>query len=164
MENATDAPGSIAKPAPAQHGILQFIKFCIVGGSSTIIDVGTSTILFKHFGWPWFLAKMLSFCLGVTNGFFWNQRWTFQAKGHRPSHDQYIRFFAVNIVGLMLNLMIMGTVFRLRVGTWNPDKRHIDTWYLATAIATCIVVFWNYNMNKRWTFKHPDEPLGPLTA
>ena len=67
--------------------VRQFVKFCIVGASSTLVDKGTLYALLK---WaeanaphvPWWACATLSFCLAVTNGFFWNRRWTFQAGAH----------------------------------------------------------------------------------
>src|SRR5437899_155709 len=70
-------------------GIRQFVKFCIIGATSFTIDIGISYVLTFHFLLWWVLAKTISFSLAVTNGFFWNQRWTFKAVGHRSHHEQY---------------------------------------------------------------------------
>jgi putative flippase GtrA len=144
-----------------KRGVRQFIKFCIVGASSFAIDAGISTLLAVHLGIWWVAARTFSFILAVTNGFFWNQRWTFRAVGHRRQHEQYTMFFMVNIVGLVLNLTIMKLVFRLMTGGWHRPILTTPhgklTWYAALLSATVIVVFWNFFANKLWTFKNPDK-------
>jgi putative flippase GtrA len=145
-------PGLIHKPA-----IRQFVKFCIIGATSFAIDVSISYFLTFHFLMWWVLAKTISFSLAVTNGFFWNQRWTFRAVGHRKHHEQYAMFFGVNIVGWLLNLTIMKSVFFVSTGTWKGQHPTKPVWIAATLLATAIVVFWNFFANKHWTFKPPEE-------
>lgn len=134
-------------------GVRQFIKFIIIGLSSTIIDVSISNYLTFYCNWNWIIAATLSFAVSVTNGYFWNSRWTFKhAAGNSP--DQYIKFVAVNIVGLALNLCIMKCVFFMFTGKFihqgTPEKMH---WYIAKAVAIVLVSLWNFFINKKWTFK-----------
>jgi putative flippase GtrA len=138
-------------------GMQQFLKFCVVGATSFTIDVGISYILTFHFHMWWVLAKTVSFTLAVTNGFFWNQRWTFDAVGKRKHHEQYAMFFGVNIVGYILNLAIMKAVFFASTGQWRGQHPTKPVWFAATLTATVIVVFWNFFANKHWTFKHPED-------
>lgn len=137
-------------------GLRQFIKFCIVGASSFAIDFGVSWFLTFHLYLWWVLAKTISFSMAVTNGFFWNQRWTFQAVGHRKGHEQYAMFFGVNVVGWALNLAIMKAVFFIGTGTWKGQHPTKPLFVAATLTAMVIVVFWNFFANKHWTFRRPD--------
>src|SRR5260221_4235360 len=77
-------------------GVRQFVKFCIVGASSFLIDAGISFVLHFYMGVPLIIAKTISFMLAVTNGFFWNSRWTFETTDARKHHDRYAMFFPVN--------------------------------------------------------------------
>jgi putative flippase GtrA len=148
----TGAPALLQKP-----GLRQFVKFCIIGASSFSIDFLVSYFLTFHLMMWWVLAKTISFSLAVTNGFFWNQRWTFRAVGRRKHHEQYAMFFGVNIVGWLLNVTIMKTVFWISTGTFRGQHPTKPVWFAATLAATVIVVFWNFFANKHWTFKHPEE-------
>lgn len=134
----------------------QFIKFCIVGATSFTIDLGISWLLHYRFGLPVFLAKTISFSLAVTNGFIWNQRWTFRAVGHRKHHEQYAMFVSVNLVGYVLNVGIVMSVIRLSTGTWSPPEAPKPVFIMATLIATAVVVFWNFFANRHWTFRPPE--------
>jgi putative flippase GtrA len=138
-----------------RDGVRQFMKFCIVGASSFIIDVGVSYLLtFEIFHLWWVIARTISFSLAVTNGFFWNQRWTFRAVGRRKNHEQYMMFFGVNIIGWLLNLSMMKGVFFLTTHRWEGQHPARPVWFCAILFATVVVTFWNYFANKHWTFQH----------
>jgi putative flippase GtrA len=143
-------------PLHERPDIRQFVKFCVVGATSFTIDVGISYLLTFGTQMWWVLAKTISFSLAVTNGFIWNRIWTFQAVGQRRKREQYAMFFGVNIVGYVLNLAIMKSVFWLNTGTWRGQHPTKPVWAAATLLATAIVVFWNFYANKHWTFKAPE--------
>lgn len=134
-------------------GVQQFIKFCLVGASSTLVDVGIYSALTHGFSLWWVMAKVISFTLGVTNGFIWNSRWTFNHFENADPRKRYIKFVAVNIVGLLLSLTIMKTIFVLHYGSWQHDNPKGLIAIFAMLTATPIVVFWNFFANKHWTFK-----------
>lgn len=134
-------------------GVRQFIKFCLVGASSTIVDLGVFYLLNTVFGLWWLLADIVSFSLGVTNGFIWNSRWTFGQIENSSPRTRYIKFVAVNLVGLLLSVTIMKTVFAFYYGGWHHDDPKGWIAIAAKLTATPIVVFWNFFANKHWTFK-----------
>ena len=136
-------------------GMRQFVKFIIIGFSSAVIDVGVNKVLMHRFDTPWLIAGIIGFALGVTNGFFWNSRWTFRGLGSGRQHELYAKFVAVNIVGLILNLCIMKVAFITMTGQIFPSTNPTSTqWNIAKAIAIVIVAVWNFSANKLWTFRH----------
>ena len=44
------------------------------------------------------VAAILAFCVAVTNNFWWNRHWTFDAK-HGHAGFQAARFFTVSVLG-----------------------------------------------------------------
>lgn len=134
-------------------GLRQFVKFCLVGASSTVVDTSIFIFLSKGLGWWWTVAKITSFAFGVTNGFFWNQKWTFNHLEKTNTRRRYAMFAAVNIIGLALALCIMKTVFVIHYGTLHHPNPSTQAALIAQFIAIPIVVFWNFFANKRWTFK-----------
>lgn len=142
------------EPLHKRPAVRQFAKFCIVGASSFAIDYGISFFLHFLFSVNLQVAKTISFALAVTNGFFWNNRWTFQNTGSRAAHEKYARFVAVNVVGWILNLAIVTAVVWSETGTWVNQQPSKPVFLLATLVATFFVVFWNFFANKHWTFKH----------
>lgn len=135
----------------------QLIKFCLVGLSSTIIDKGIQRALLLSFPlWPWWVSQTISFCFGVTNGFFWNRRWTFRARDLGSSRKQYPKFVASNLVGLMLNLgftkLFLVALTGKVVHATNPPA---NTILIASLLAIPIVVIWNFSASRFWTFRSP---------
>lgn len=138
----------------------QLIKYCLVGASSTVIDLGVYWILSQFLpDVPWYVLKTVSFCFGVTNGFFWNRHWTFRARDHGSSRQQYPKFFAANAIGWGLNLALTKVFLifftgKLVFGT-NPPARTV---ILASLCAIPIVVIWNFTASRLWTFRTPKTP------
>lgn len=132
-----------------RKGVRQFIKFCIVGASSTFIDFAVANIAYYllHVR-PAGLASVMGFCVAVVNGYFWNSRWTFRDRVRGAVHEEFFRFVAVNIVGATLNYTIVSLVLLLD----NQDPHPKWVFNGAKLLATGIVVFWNFFANKHWTF------------
>lgn len=143
---------TIVLNASRKAGLRQFVKFCIIGATSAAIDWSIFTVLFLH-NWNPNVAQLISFSIAVSNGFLWNSLWTFRGLGAGPRHEQFVKFLAVNLVGLALTLAINNGVFFLFVGhvlrQGEPDKLHS---YLSKAVALVLVAFWNFIANKKWTF------------
>lgn len=172
-----DLPISPRRGPLANRGVRQFVKFVVVGGSSTIIDWGL-TALFM--GWAIFGGRSLGVTVGnalqdakvwpftfadtpfgaglpvmtaiaagfaILNSYYWNRRWTFRAVGHERQVKQISKFFTIALIGLGLNTVITTVVFKLA----NTDEG------IAAAIgkvtATAIVLFWNFFGQKYFTFR-----------
>lgn len=139
----------------AQHQVVrQFVKFCIIGLSSFIIDITIASFLVYGMHLNPTLAKTLSFLVAASNGFFWNSRWTFRGMGTGKQHEMYVKFIMVNCVGWVLNIVLFKGVlwcFTGRfIGQGTPDKVHFVT---AAVAAAGVVAFWNFIANRKWTFK-----------
>lgn len=155
----------------ARPGARQFVKFCIVGASSAVIDFSLLNIL--HFGLHLSVAAAatISFFTAVCNGFYWNRKWTFRASDGDAA-KQYPKFVATNLVGWGLNLSIMtavlvtagamGLLHTQRSGgeiisliATGEGKQAFNALALngAKAVATVFVTAWNFTASKLWTFK-----------
>lgn len=141
----------------------RFVKFCIVGTSSTFILMLVESVAVRvlHGAWTsphiptWklLLASSLGFAAAVVNGFVWNRRWTFRQHGTPGAAGQFLFFVVFNLVGLALNnalLYLFYTKLRLFAGV---PFRHLA----CQLMATVCVVAWNFFANSRWTFA-PRDP------
>lgn len=139
---------SLSPPLRARLG--RFLRFCVVGVSSTAIDFGVLAALTDGLGWHPLLANPLSFTLGVTNGFYWNRRWTFSEARDQEPVGQYARFFLVNVVGLLIDQAVLAVAVTLgpRLGM---DAR-LSKWVGKIASAP-LVVAWNFAAHSIWTFR-----------
>lgn len=150
-----------------RRGVRQLIKFCIVGASSTVVDKGTLWLLLNRLAplAPWWLSATLSFCFGLSNGFFWNRRWTFRAQELGGTRNQYFKFALTNTVGLILNLTITKMFLMLLTGqVVHGDNPAPNTVLLASICAIPFVVVWNFSAAKYWTFREPKPAPAPAAS
>jgi putative flippase GtrA len=166
MDGAEARVGAV--PALIQRrGVRQFVKFCIVGASSTLIDFGIFYLLIEivhihslvgHQDLARALAVCAGFLVAVTNGFIWNSRWTFRKAEAEGQGKRYLRFVFTNLIGLCLNLLVTILVARIVPLPLQRALGHFlkkdPAGFVGKAVATLFVVFWNFTASKYWTFKH----------
>lgn len=119
----------------------KLIKFGVVGGSGLVVDFGLTFFFKERVGINKYIANALGFTLAATTNFYFNKRWTFEDTS-RDVLDQYSLFFAIALVGLGLNQLVLYALH-------HYVKTHF---YVAKLIATALVVFWNFTMNYLITF------------
>ncbi len=96
--------------------------------------------------------KAASFVVAAANGFYWNRRWTFKIRGNAGRGRQFVRFYIVAGIGLLLNVLIASQIHKPEAGNFN--------YYLSLATATLAVMLWNFAGHKFWTFRSRSAP-GP---
>ncbi|OGY79232.1 MAG: hypothetical protein A3B74_00040 [Candidatus Kerfeldbacteria bacterium RIFCSPHIGHO2_02_FULL_42_14] len=120
---------------------VQFFIFCIIGTLNTLTDFTFYYLLTRALHIYFIAANIISFALVSIMSFFLNKRWTFRDQGPKV-HIQYMKFLTVVTFGLLLNTGLLYIFVRwLHI----PDL-------IAKALAVGIVLFWNFGMNKLWTF------------
>lgn len=164
--NSAFASSLVARP-----GVRQLVKFCIVGASSTVIDLTIFNGLLS-FSVPPVYAVIGGFIGGVSNGFFWNRRWTFKDRQGSMAKQGPI-FFATNLVGLTLNILVttlalvVAAHLHLTQSQITPEQAVHLILYRSTGgqqfsrlalnaaklCATVVVTAWNFSASKFITFK-----------
>lgn len=127
----------------------RFIKFALVGALGAIIDFGLLNLLKGYFGWPLLLANTLSVGVAIISNFVWNRLWTYPESRSRKKRTQLPQFTVVNLIGLIINNIIvvgLDALFVIYIGEpWSYN--------LAKAIAIGIVLLWNFGINRLWTYR-----------
>lgn len=131
-----------------RKGIRQLLKFSIVGFFNALLD----WTLFYLLSLPLSpkgqlgkqIAKGLSFLVSSTSSYYFNRRWTFRSQ-EKKIVRQATMYYAVATVGLILNNLIF------YITTSEKLFGYADI--VGLFIATGIVAFWNFIINKYWTFK-----------
>lgn len=120
----------------------QFVTFAIVGVVNTIISFSTYAFFTRVVHLHPLVANLAAFIIAVTCSFLLNRRYTFRGSIGQL-HHQYAKFLVVNIAGLGISETII----------WFLHVRRDVNDLLAFAIATILVLFWNFSLNRWWTFK-----------
>ncbi len=143
--------------------ITRFLKFAIVGTIGACVDFGVLYLLHAVLGLPIVLANTCSFTAAVLSNFTWNRYWTYPDSRSKPIRTQLAQFFIVNIVGWGINTGILvllrfpctalvgGLVNHLALAL-EAETVYKLGYNLAKAIATAIVLFWNFFINRIWTY------------
>lgn len=174
-----DASAVLAeKPGFFQHNIVrQFLKFCMIGGLSTLIDIGLHYLLmFKvpmgdttlaYTVGEWVLSitstgvgtekdileaafaplKIPVVLLAIFNSYYWNRRWTFRVDKEVGHGSMIAKFYTVALIGMVINVGISTSVYRLLA--LSPEADFAG----ASLVAIVVVVFWNFFGQKLWTFR-----------
>ena len=139
---------------------IRFAKFAIVGISGTLIDIILFNIFNQRFGISPVPAKAFSFSIAVFNNFLWNRLWTYPESRDLPFSKQFAQYLLVSIVGLLINTSIFALsdqtlihVFEGILPSNFPFSSTIVGHNISVAIATIVVLFWNYFANRFWTFR-----------
>ncbi len=150
-----------------QKEIVRFLKFAAVGTLGAVIDFGLLNLLVQLAGFPKLLANTCSFTAAVISNFIWNRLWVYPETWGEPLRKQFVQFSVVNVAGLAINTavfyssdrwllcqagLLAGPVGALALAT---GMAHFDLAYNgAKVIATGVVLFWNFFINRLWTFRH----------
>jgi dolichol-phosphate mannosyltransferase len=120
---------------------IQLLKFGIVGGSGYVINLVVFAFLAKNLGVYHAAAAVGAFLVALGNNFFWNRHWTF-GPGEGLAHEQAIRFTAVSVGALVVNLVVLEALVR------SSSISELA----AQAIAVAVAMPFNFLGNKLWTF------------
>ncbi|MCA9874213.1 MAG: GtrA family protein [Ardenticatenaceae bacterium] len=141
------------KPKEAER----FFKFMVVGTIGFVVDFGTLTLLKETTGLATVVANTISFTLAVISNFTLNRFWTYPDSRSKNIMSQLGQFAVVSIIGLVINntiLVLLEPVFDSLLGGFNTLA--IPGYIPAKMIATIVVLFWNFFVNRFWTYGDVD--------
>ncbi len=137
----------------------RFAKFMVVGAIGAVVDFGTFNLLIEVLAWSPALAGTVSFVLAVCSNFIWNRYWTYPDSRSKPVLRQFVQFFFVNALGIAIRLPIvsfvpdpLGQLAESGLGLDADLARSLGN-NLALALAVIIVMFWNFFVNRFWTYR-----------
>jgi putative flippase GtrA len=136
------------------------MRFAVVGIIGAIVDFGTFNLLTVVFKIPAVLASVCSFCAAIVSNFTWNRYWTYPDSRSKQLSNQLIQFGITSMIGLMIRtplfVIIESPLRNLFTGFRLPDMPFFEPDFLghnmALAIAVIVVMFWNFFVNRFWTY------------
>jgi putative flippase GtrA len=86
--------------------VVQFLRFCAVGGLNTFVDVFAFNLLIWVFPTQdsglLVIFNSLAYLIGAVNSFCWNKLWTFRQRSE-TTNDQIVRFALITSLGIICN-------------------------------------------------------------
>jgi putative flippase GtrA len=148
----------------------RFLKFAVVGTLGAVIDFGTFNLLQAALGVSYLLSGAISFTVAVSSNFIWNRFWTYPDSRSKPISVQVSQFFLVNVVGLIIRIPVLAIAERPMIRVAESLFAFSDSpapglptsllsldaatagRNLALALTVVIVLFWNFGINRVWTY------------
>lgn len=135
----------------------RFIKFLVVGTIGFVVDFGILTLLKETTPLPTVVANTISFTAAVISNFTLNRYWTYPDSRSKRIWSQLGQFTLVNSVGWLINtgiLLVLEHLFDLLLADFPaiPLRGYIP----AKMVATVVVLFWNFFVNRYWTYSDVD--------
>jgi dolichol-phosphate mannosyltransferase len=158
VQARTHVPGAATagRKLPLSDRLRQFGKFCLVGGSGTLVDMGVLYVLAdpKMLAFNLALGKVCAAEIALINNFLWNEFWTFRSPNNlSPSDGERARvrgfdfgsprlrrllfFNAICGLGIVFAVLLLH-LFHMRLG-WNL--------YVSNLLTIGLVTVWNFGMN-----------------
>jgi putative flippase GtrA len=142
-----------------QKELIRFGKFSVVGTIGAMVDFSILYLLHAVLHWNLALSNTISFTCAVLSNFTWNRYWTYPDSRSKPISSQLGQFFIVNIVGWAINtgiLLLLNVPFTNLVSSLDlvatAEIAHKIGYNAAKVIATGVVLFWNFFINRFWTY------------
>lgn len=129
----------------------RFFKFAVVGAIGAVVDFTVLNLLVQLLGFAPVYANPISFVVAVASNFTWNRLWTFPESRERNIREQLPKFALVNLLGLAINQAIFVTVLQTLMPTLHVT--HPLDYNVAKLIAIGVVLFWNFGVNRLWTYR-----------
>jgi len=141
--------------APIRTLVHEIAKFGIIGMISFVIDVGLFNLLL--YGGPLddkpLTAKVVSVAVATTFAYFGNRFWTFRHRGRTHMGREYVLFFLLNGVAMLIAVGCLWVSHYL-MGLDSPLADNISANVVGLALGT-LFRFWSY---RKWVFPEvPDD-------
>lgn len=135
-----------------RHLVPELVKFGVVGGTGTVIDLGGAAVLHSAYHQGPLKAKAISIAAATVVTYVGSRYWTFRHRENQPLLREGSLFIALNLVGLVLaELVIACTTYVL--GFKGPIAYN-----LASLVGTGLGTIFRYFAYRKWVFLSPAAP------
>ena len=126
--------------------LTRFVRFCLVGASGVLVNMGLLWLLTEFAGLFYLLSAAISIESSIISNFLLNDLFTFpdrRAKGVKHLLKRLWKFNVVSLAGLGLNMAVLW----LLTDIWGIY------YLLSNLFGIALATLWNYLVNFWWTWK-----------
>ncbi len=135
---------------PRWGGLVQFVKFGMVGISNTLIALGVYWVCFYLLHMHYQLSNLISFVVSVTNAYYWNSKYVFKS-GVKRTAKEHVRAYGKAFLSYGSTYLLSAALLYLWV-----EKLHISEG-IAPIINLLVTIPMNFLLNKFWAFRQANE-------
>jgi len=126
--------------------LLRFAKFCLVGLSGVLVNMGLLWLLTEFAGLFYLLSAAISIETSIVSNFILNDFFTFpdrRSPGAKPFFSRLLKFNLVTVAGLALNMGVL----------WLLTEVFGIYYLLSNLCGIAVATLWYYLVNTWWTWK-----------
>lgn len=126
--------------------LLRFVKFCLVGLSGVLVNVGLLWLLTEFAGLFYLASAAISIETSIISNFALNDYFTFSDRrlpGVKSFLGRLLKFNLVSLAGLAINMGVLGLLTQV-----------FGIYYLLSNLCgIAVAILWNYLVNTWWTWR-----------
>jgi putative flippase GtrA len=128
----------------------EILKFLVVGGLGTVIDLGGAALLHSKYHFEPLAAKAVSVTLATLFTYLGSRFWTFRERENQSMRREAVLFFVLNVVGLLIAEAVIGLV------TYVMGLRGPLEYNAASFIGTGLGTIFRFYAYRKWVFLDPE--------
>lgn len=129
----------------------RLFKFCIVGATGTVVNMGILYVLSEYFHIPYFISSIIAIELSILTNFYLNLLWTW---GDRIDDTSVWRKLVRYHIGVAGTAFLCNYIILIGLTEW------IGLYYLISNLIGIVVgTISNFLISDRWTFKQSSPTI-----
>jgi dolichol-phosphate mannosyltransferase len=135
------AATAVARFKSAEESHKELMRFLLVGGSGTVINMAVLAGLHSGLVWALLISGAISNETALVWNFFCHEHWTFAGDRRGNRITRYVRFQSVATGGIAISLIILNVLDHFGI-----------PYLLANAVGIVVAVGWNFALSYRWAW------------
>lgn len=144
--------------ARVRHHGPELVKFGIVGGIGTIVDLGGAAVLHSAYHMGPLESKAISLTAATILTYLGSRFWTFRHRENQPVHREAMLFIVLNAVGLVVAEVVIAGV------TYGLDLKDPLAYNAASIVGTGLGTIFRWYAYRKWVFLAPAQQPSPRYA
>jgi dolichol-phosphate mannosyltransferase len=126
----------------------QFLKFCVVGMTGVLVNMGLLWVLTKFVGFDYRVSAIFAIEISILSNFTLNELWTFGKRQKKGGLAKRIAGFNLAcVIGAMINFIVLVML---------TEILHLH-YLLSNLFGIACATLWNYFMSARWVWKSAER-------
>jgi putative flippase GtrA len=118
--------------------VVQGLKYSIVGGICTLIDISLLFILTEFFNINYLHASVISFLTGAFINYFLCVNWIFDIRKVKKRLHEFLFYLLISLIGLAINTLFI----------WLFSEKLMFHYLISKLIAVFFTFIWNFLSRK----------------
>jgi putative flippase GtrA len=135
-----------------RHLVHELLKFGIVGGIGSVIDLGGAAVLHGKYHVGPLESKAISTTMATIFTYLGSRFWTFKHRENQALGREATLFIVLNLVGLAIAEVVIALV------TYGFGRHSQLEYNAASVVGTGLATIFRYVAYRRWVFTAPAEP------